>query len=87
MVLLLNAMAVCPALHELIHRDADKPGHECAVTMFAHGKVESASVDVPVTVVAVSIETAPQIEFSIFSATIENLPQGRAPPAVISSEA
>jgi hypothetical protein len=53
--------------------------------MFAHGKVESASVDVSVIVVAVSIETAPQIEFSIFSTAIENLPQGRAPPAVVSS--
>ena len=40
LVLLLDAMAACPALHELIHHDADKPGHECAVTMFAHGKVE-----------------------------------------------
>ena len=38
MILLLDAMAACPALHELIHKDADKPGHECAVTMFAHGK-------------------------------------------------
>jgi hypothetical protein len=87
MVLLLNAMAACSAFHELIHKDADKPGHECAVTMFAHGKVESATVELPAIVPAASIENAPQIEFSIFSATIENLPQGRAPPAVISSQA
>jgi len=39
MILFLDAMAACPALHELIHHDADKPGHECAVTMFMHGKV------------------------------------------------
>ena len=38
-VLFLDAMAACPALHELIHHDADQPGHECAVTMFMHGKV------------------------------------------------
>jgi len=38
-LLVLLAMAACPALHELIHQDADKPGHECAVTMFVHGKV------------------------------------------------
>jgi len=81
MVLLLNAMAACPALHELIHTDADKPGHECAVTMFAHGKVESATVELPTIISAASIENAPQIEFSVFSTAIENLPLGRAPPA------
>jgi hypothetical protein len=87
MILLLNAMAACPALHELIHKNADKAGHECAVTMFAHGKVESATVEIPAIVPTSSIESAPQIEFSVFSTTIENLPPGRAPPAVISSQA
>ncbi len=86
MILLLDAMAACPALHELIHKDADKPGHECAVTMFAHGKVESATVETPAILPTASIEGAPQIEFSVFSAATENLPQGRAPPAVISSQ-
>jgi hypothetical protein len=86
MILFLDAMAACPALHELIHKDADKAGHECAVTMFAHGKVKSATVEVPAIVSTASIESAPQIEFPVFSAAIENLPRGRAPPAVISSQ-
>jgi len=86
LILLLNAMAACPALHEMIHKDADKADHECAVTMFAHGKVESATVEIPAILPTASIESAPQIEFSVFSAAIENLPPGRAPPAVISSQ-
>lgn len=86
MVLLLNAMAACPALHELIHKDADKPGHECAVTMFAHGKVESATIGIPAIVPAASIESTPQVEFSVFSTAIENLPLGRAPPAILFSQ-
>jgi hypothetical protein len=86
LILLLNAMAACPALHEMIHKDADKAGHDCAVTMFAHGKVESASVDVPVTVATTPIETTPQIVFSVLSTAIENLPQGRAPPAILFSQ-
>jgi len=73
-------MAAIPALHELIHHDADKADHECAVTLFAHGKVDSTTVDVPVVVVSVPVEAAPQIELSVFSTTIENLPPGRAPP-------
>jgi hypothetical protein len=86
MILLLNAMAACPALHELIHKDADKPGHECAVTMFAHGKVESATIEIPAIVPTASIESIQQIHFPFVSTAIENLPQGRAPPAVISSQ-
>ena len=84
--MLLDALAACSALHELIHKDASKTGHECAVTMFAHGKVESATVEVSAIVPTASIENAPQIEFSVFSTAIENLPQGRAPPATLFSQ-
>jgi hypothetical protein len=55
--------------------------------MFAHGKVESATVEIPAIVPTASIENTPQIGFSVFSTAIENLPQGRAPPALISSQA
>jgi hypothetical protein len=84
-ILFLNAMAACPALHQLIHHDANQPGHECAVTIFAHGKVEAATVEVSVTAAAILIAASPQIEISVFSTAIENLPPGRAPPAVVSS--
>ena len=82
MILWLDAMAASPALHELIHKDADQPGHECAVTMFAHGKVESATIEVPVSIAMLLIEAATQIEFSVFSPDIENLPHERAPPVL-----
>jgi hypothetical protein len=86
MILLLDAMAACPALHELIHKDADKPGHTCAVTMFAQGKVEAATVDISIPAASIPIEAAPQIEFSTFSPFIQYLPPGRAPPAVSSPQ-
>ncbi|MGA2800770.1 MAG: hypothetical protein ABSE97_00120 [Verrucomicrobiota bacterium] len=85
LVLLLNAMVACPALHELIHKDADEHDHHCAVTMFMHGQVESTTCDIPVVTPTISIEATSQVEFFTFSTAIENLPQGRAPPAVISS--
>jgi hypothetical protein len=82
LVLLLDAMAACPALHELIHHDAGKADHECAVTMFAHGQVDSASVDVPVIVPLTWVEAVPPVVISVFSPAIENLPAGRAPPVL-----
>jgi len=80
LVLLLNALAASPALHELIHKDAGQADHECAITLFAHGQVDSASCDVPVVVPLALIETTPSIIFSVPSTAIENLPPGRAPP-------
>ena len=80
-ILLLDAMAACPALHEMIHHDAGKEDHDCAVTMLALGKMDSAACEIIIPEPAVFVETLPRFVFSIFSPAIENLPQGRAPPA------
>jgi len=87
LVLLLNALAASPALHELVHKDADRAGHACAVMLFAHGQVDSVSGEIPMAVPLALIETTPSSIFSVLSTAIENLPPGRAPPAVISSQA
>ena len=84
LVLFTAALASSEVLHKLIHSDADEADHECAVTLFAHGHVESAVCDIPVVTPTVWVETVPFVEFSIFSTAIENLPLGRAPPSVAS---
>jgi hypothetical protein len=81
-VLLLDAMAACPALHEMIHHDAGKEDHDCAVTMLALGKMDSATCEIIVPEPTVIIETVRYFTFSVFSPAIENLPQGRAPPVL-----
>ena len=80
LVLLLNALAACEPLHKLIHHDADEAGHECVVTLFAHGQIDSASCDVPVVVPIALVETTTSVIFSVPSTAIKNLPPGRAPP-------
>jgi hypothetical protein len=80
LVLLLDAMAAAPSLHELFHADAGKADHQCAVTLFAHGQVDSATVDVSVSAPMTFAVVAPQVEISVFAPAIENLPAGRAPP-------
>jgi len=87
LMLLLNALASSPALHELIHKDADRISHACVVTLFAHGQVDSVSGEVSVAAPTASIETTPSSIFSVPSPAIQNLPPGRAPPAVLSSQA
>jgi hypothetical protein len=85
MVLLLNAMAVSPALHEWFHSDAGTSQHQCAVTFFAHGQVDSTAADVPVVAALALVETLASVEIAIFSPSIENLPAGRAPPVSCSN--
>jgi hypothetical protein len=80
LVLLLNLLTASPALHELIHKDADKAGHECAVTVFAHGQVDAAVSHIFIAEPSPGIEFAPVFPAFVFSATIANLPSGRAPP-------
>lgn len=84
-VLLVNAMAASPSLHELFHSDAAQSGHQCAVTMFTHGLVDSVSVDVPVTVPLPLIQTLFFTDRSVFYPALENLPSGRAPPVSFSN--
>jgi hypothetical protein len=80
MVLLLNALASSPALHEWFHSDATESGHQCAVTLFAHGQVDSVSIDLPVAAPLPLIESVSPIQISLFGSALENLPAGRAPP-------
>ncbi len=80
LVLLLNLLAASPSLHELLHHDADEPGHQCAVTLFAHGQVDTPVVEVAVTVPVAPIEFLPQISVSIPNALVATLPPGRGPP-------
>ena len=80
LVLLLDAMAASPSLHEWFHADADQSEHQCAVTLFAHGHVDSVCADVPVSASMASVAVLPSVEHFIFSPAIEHLPAGRAPP-------
>lgn len=80
-VLLLEAMAACPDLHELIHHDADESGHVCAVTMFAHGQVDSPVLEVAAIIPVAPVEFLPLTSDSVFNALVEKLPPSCGPPA------
>ena len=86
LVLLLNAMAAAPALHALLHRDADKADHQCAVTLFAHGKLEAATPVVPMVVPSAAVAAVFRLELSVSDTTVELLPPGRAPPVLASPQ-
>jgi hypothetical protein len=81
LVLMLDALAASPALHALVHNDANQSGHQCVVTLFAHGQVEAATPTVDVPAPALNIVGSAPFQISVFAPAIENLPAGRGPPA------
>jgi hypothetical protein len=80
LVLLLNLLAACPALHELIHHDADEPGHECAVTLFAHGHADSPVMEAAAIIPVAPVKFSPLVSVPFFDTLVTTLPPGRGPP-------
>ena len=82
--LLLQALVVFPAVHHLVHSDSSNPDHECAVTLLAHGHVDSSDPSVHV------LQSAPMVVFiqasieaGFISTDVQLLPS-RGPPAPLS---
>ena len=46
-LLALQAMALLPSLHRLVHYDADNPSHQCAVTLLAQGHINLCAAEPP----------------------------------------
>ncbi len=80
-ILLTDLMAASPALHELIHFDAGKPDHECTVTLFAHGQVDSAVGEIAAPTIPIRwIDAIPPVTFVVVDPLVILLPPSRAPP-------
>ena len=70
-------------LHKLIHPDADSPDHECAITLFHHGQVDTTSVFVPlVAFVAALLFVLSEFRPPVFSSFDYRFAFSRAPPLV-----
>src|ERR1017187_9186230 len=80
LVLVLNLLAASAALHERLHADAGKTDHECAVTLFAHGQMDSTAVEVAAIRPVAPVEFLQLTSVSVFKALVEPLPPGRGPP-------
>jgi hypothetical protein len=80
-VLLLAALAASPSLHEWLHHDANEEGHECAVTLFLHGKVDTTTL-APVVAAAFVLfgGIALLVETLVLSSVEYHFCPSRAPP-------
>jgi hypothetical protein len=76
---------ICTPLHAWLHGGTIPDNDDCAVVAISHGQFDSPACDIPaVAPAAWIVVTSSPLECPVFSPTIENLPPGRAPPAVSS---
>jgi len=80
----LQLLATLPELHRLVHHDADKDDHHCAVTLLAQGKINLADTGVPPLMPQVFVFENPPLPVSILIAVDYQLLPGRGPPSLLS---
>lgn len=80
--LALELFASVPALHRLVHSDADSSGHHCVITLVRQGNVSTAdTTPVIVVFVAALLFILPALQSEVFTSFDYRLSPSRAPPA------
>ena len=81
--LTLQLFASSESLHKLIHPDADSPGHQCGITMIAHGQVNAPEALMPlIAFVAALFFLLPPLQLVVVSSFDYRFSADRAPPLV-----
>jgi hypothetical protein len=78
----LELLSSVPALHKLLHSDADSAAHHCAITLFNHGNVQSADTSAPIVIfLGALLFSLPILRSAVFSPFDYCPSSSRAPPA------
>lgn len=80
----LQALATVPELHRLIHHDADKADHHCAITLLAQGNIDLVDGATPQLVPTVFISENSLTPVLVLNAVDYQLPPDRGPPSLLS---
>ena len=81
-LLAIVAMAAGPQWHEMVHHDAGRGDHDCAVTLFASGSADAAGAPPVFAVAALECVEVLRMEQAreVFLARVEGRIRERAPP-------
>ncbi len=80
-IFILNFAAADPGLHRLLHIGQETAlAHQCAVTLFAQGQVDTVAAEIHPVISDSFIGLIPPTTVSVYQPAIEDLPAGRAPP-------
>lgn len=77
-----QAMVISERLHEHVHADAQHADHQCAVTLFSSGTVDTAASAVTVPAPEAALVVFLSLPQPVLVAAEHRLPPGRAPPVL-----
>ena len=81
LIISISLIGVSPALHKLIHADADSADHVCAITLFAKGQIDSVvAAPLVASLVMLLVFVATLAETFQFPLANYRFSRGRAPP-------
>jgi hypothetical protein len=84
LLLFVLGMVTSATLHKVVHPNANKADHHCAVTLLASGQVDAAPSVVSAATVGQIAIVANRFEVSSVAVASYNLPLSRGPPALLS---
>jgi hypothetical protein len=86
LIIFISLLSVSPSLHKWLHADADAADHSCAITLFAKGQIDEATIT-PVVAGLVMLFGGIALLLETFQFPLANyrFSRGRAPPVLRSS--
>ena len=77
------ALTYSESLHQRVHADAGKPGHQCVVTLLATGQIDSVPVGISVQPTSGVVSVFAWPDTPVFRSPAYSFPPDRGPPALL----
>ena len=75
------ALTYSESLHQRVHADAGKPGHQCVVTLLAAGQIDAVPAVISIRFTSGDVFLLAWPDIPVFRSPAYSLPPGRGPPA------
>ena len=77
------ALTYSESLHQRVHADAGKPGHQCLVTLLAAGQIDAVPAVISIRFTSGDVFLLAWPDIPVFRSPAYSLPPGRGPPALL----
>ena len=77
------ALTYSESLHQRVHADAGKPGHQCVVTLLAAGQIDAVPAVISIRFTSGDVFLLAWPDIPVFRSPAYSIPPGRGPPTLL----
>ena len=77
------ALTYSESLHQRVHADAGKPGHQCLVTLLAAGQIDAVPAAISIRFTSGDVFLLAWPDIPVFRSPAYSIPPGRGPPTLL----